>query len=472
MSKPSRKGRAGAAQLDHGRPARPGNRLPAPRRRPPPAGRGGRDERRPEIASSRRALDSHHLGHAVTAGMTPPEMARDVGVPPPDLLGRQPRQQIHLILDGTAAEERAHALGTGRRLARGEFVEEAQHGPAVGAATDMLLCLPTLACRQRRIPGPTLNRAEQDRHALLVIHDHIPMTTGRPRLWRWATGRCLISHLRRRRAAPCGCASAGSPRRPGSGSAAARSPSRAGSRRTSAGRCPASPRTAPRSRDAPGRRSSPPAWGDPPAAPPGAPPRDPRRGMRGTLVGSADGRSRGRGRAPCGRRGSGPRTRGGRRPSARSASPSRRASRARPQPRERVQMNAAAGPRGLLVLAVLTLAIPLGASGATWPREDVTPAITLTTTTVVLPSTTLTLPFTTTSVTLPVTTLTLPLTTTSVTLPATTLTLPLTTTSVTLPVTTLTLPPTTTRAPPPTTTLTPPLTTPTTRSPPTTPPPP
>src|SRR5881628_3889056 len=46
----------------------------------------------------------------------------------------------------------------------------------------MLLCLPTLARRQRRIPGPTLCRAEQDRHALLVIHDHMPMTTGQPRL--------------------------------------------------------------------------------------------------------------------------------------------------------------------------------------------------------------------------------------------------------------------------------------------------
>src|SRR5439155_1018826 len=84
-----------------------------------PAGRGGRDERRPELAPGRRALDGHHLGHAVTAGMTPPEMARDVGVPPPDLLGRQPCQQIHLVPDGTAAEERAHALGTGRWLARG-----------------------------------------------------------------------------------------------------------------------------------------------------------------------------------------------------------------------------------------------------------------------------------------------------------------------------------------------------------------
>src|SRR2546425_694885 len=122
-------------------------------------------------------------------------------------------------------------------------------------------------------------------------------------------------------------------------------------------------------------------------------------------------------------------------------------------------MNAAAGPRGLLVLAVLTLAIPLGASGATWPREDVTPAITLSTTTVVLPTTTLTLPLTTTSVTLPVTTLTLPLTTTSVTLPVTTLTWPLTTTSVTLPVTTLTRPLTTTSVTLPVTTLTSPLTT-------------
>src|SRR5207247_4768663 len=74
--------------------------------------------------------------------------------------------------------------GTGRWLAPGQLVEEAQHGPAVGAATDVLLCLPTLARRQRRIPGPTLSRAEQDRHALMVIHGHIPMTTGRPRLWR------------------------------------------------------------------------------------------------------------------------------------------------------------------------------------------------------------------------------------------------------------------------------------------------
>ncbi|HYT25766.1 MAG TPA: hypothetical protein VEP73_04695, partial [Actinomycetota bacterium] len=131
-------------------------------------------------------------------------------------------------------------------------------------------------------------------------------------------------------------------------------------------------------------------------------------------------------------------------------------------------MNAAAGPRGLLVLAALTLAIPLGASGATWPRVDVTPAISLTTTTVVLPTTTLTLPVTTTSVTLPVTTLTLPLTTTSVTLPVTTLTLPLTTTSLTLPVTTLTLPLTTTSVTLPTTTLTLPLSTTTTRSPTTT----
>src|SRR5207249_5867915 len=171
--------------------------------------------RRPEIASGRRPLDSHHLGHAVTAGMTPPEMARDVGVPPPDLLDRQPRQQTHLILDGTAAEEHAHALGAGRRLARGELVEEAQHGPAVGATTDMLLCLPTLARRQRRIPGPTLNRAEQDCHAFLVIHGHSPMTTGRPRLWRRATVRWLISLLRSRRAAPSRFASAGSPRPPG-----------------------------------------------------------------------------------------------------------------------------------------------------------------------------------------------------------------------------------------------------------------
>src|SRR2546427_686181 len=103
-------------------PPRPPTRPPAPRRRLPPARWGGRDERRPELAPGRRVLDGHPLGHAVTAGMTPPEMARDVGVPPPDLLGRQPRQQIHLIPDGTAAEERAHALGAGRRLARGEFV--------------------------------------------------------------------------------------------------------------------------------------------------------------------------------------------------------------------------------------------------------------------------------------------------------------------------------------------------------------
>src|SRR5207247_1106201 len=133
-----------------------------------------------------------------------------------------------------------HALGTGRWLAPGQLVEEAQHGPAVGAATDVLLCLPTLARRQRRIPGPTLSRAEQDRHAFVVIHGHIPMTTGRPRLWR-----------------------------------------------------------------------GPPGGGDPPAAPAVAPPRDPRRGSRGTPVGPAGGRSRGRGRAPCGRRGSAPRTRDG-----------------------------------------------------------------------------------------------------------------------------------------------------------------
>ena len=75
----------------------------------------------------------------------------------------------------------------------------------------------------------------------------------------------------------------------------------------SAGRRPASPRTAPRSRDAPGRRSSPPGWGDPLAARSAAPLRDTRRGRRGTPAGSAGSLSRGRGPAPCGRKGSGPR---------------------------------------------------------------------------------------------------------------------------------------------------------------------
>src|SRR5438876_10111366 len=131
-----------------------------------------------------------------------------------------------------------------------------------------------------------------------------------------------------------------------------------------------------------------------------------------------------------------------------------------PNPRERAQMNAAAGPRGLLVLAVLTLAIPLGASGATWPRVGVTPAITLSTTTVVLPTTTLTLPRTTTSVTLPATTLTLPLTTTSVTLPVTTLTLPLSTTTTRSPTTTTASTATTTRPPTTTSTTGPPATAP------------
>src|SRR5207249_4969358 len=135
-------------------------------------------------------------------------------------------------------------------------------------------------------------------------------------------------------------------------------------------------------------------------------------------------------------------------------------------PGERVQMKVPAGPRGLVVLAALTLALPLDASGATWPREDVTTAIGLSTTTVVLPTSTVALPATTptrpvtpTTVPLPATTLTLPVTTTSVTLPATTLTLPVTTTSVTLPATTLTLPVTTTSVTLPATTLTLPVTT-------------
>src|SRR5207248_2742764 len=71
-----------------------------------------------------------------------------------------------------------------------------------------------------------------------------------------------------------------------------------------------------------------------------------------------------------------------------------------------------------IVLPTSTLTIP-----------TTTTARTLTTTTVVLPTTTLTLPLPTTSATLPATTLTLPVTTTSATLPATTLTLPVTTTS-------------------------------------------
>src|SRR5437867_12282635 len=136
-----------------------------------------------------------------------------------------------------------------------------------------------------------------------------------------------------------------------------------------------------------------------------------------------------------------------------------------PNPRERAQMNAAAGPRGLLVLAVLTLAIPLGASGATWPRVGVTPAITLSTTTVVLPVTTLTLPRTTTSVTLPTTTLTLPLTTTTAPLPTTTPPPPPTTTPAPPP-------PPTPPPPPPTTPLPPPPTPPTPPPPPPRPPPP
>src|SRR5437763_503054 len=143
-------------------------------------------------------------------------------------------------------------------------------------------------------------------------------------------------------------------------------------------------------------------------------------------------------------------------------------------------MNGPGGPRGLVVLVALMLAILPGASDAlpipttsTLPSLSTTTAVIptttitlgttltlpLTTTSVTLPATTLTLRTTTTSVTLPATTLTLPLTTTSVTLPATTLTLPLTTTSVTLPATTLTLPLMTTSVTLPATTLTLPLTT-------------
>src|SRR5439155_10203285 len=168
-------------------------RPPGPRRHLRPARRARCDERWAELAPGRPSLDAQHLDQAIPAGMTPPEMARHVGVPLPDFLGRQPRQQIHLLLDGTAAEERAHALGAGRRFARGELVEEAQEGPAVGAATDVFLGFPTLVLRRCRVPGPTPWGAEQDRHALTVIHGHISMTTGGPRLWRGAT--CGASFL-------------------------------------------------------------------------------------------------------------------------------------------------------------------------------------------------------------------------------------------------------------------------------------
>src|SRR5439155_763712 len=168
-------------------------RPPGPRRHLRPARRARCDERWAELAPGRPSLDAQHLDQAIPAGMTPPEMARHVGVPLPDFLGRQPRQQIHLLLDGTAAEERAHALGAGRRFARGELVEEAQEGPAVGAATDVFLGFPTLVRRRCRVPGPTPWGAEQDRHALPVIHGHISMTTGGPRLWRGAT--CGASFL-------------------------------------------------------------------------------------------------------------------------------------------------------------------------------------------------------------------------------------------------------------------------------------
>src|SRR5439155_592568 len=82
-------------------------------------------------------------------------------------------------------------------------------------------------------------------------------------------------------------------------------------------------------------------------------------------------------------------------------------------PRERVQMNGPGGPRGLVVLVALMLAILPGASDAL-PIPTTSTLPSLSTTTVVIPTTTITLG----------TTLTLPLTTTSVTLPPTTPTPP------------------------------------------------
>src|SRR6266436_2592271 len=128
-------------------------------------------------------------------------------------------------------------------------------------------------------------------------------------------------------------------------------------------------------------------------------------------------------------------------------------------------MNGPGGPRGLVVLVALMLAILPGTSDAL-PIPTTSTVPSLSTTTLVIPTTTitlgttLTLPLTTTSVTLPVTTLTLPLTTSTVTLPTTTLTLPLSTTTTRSPTTTTASTATTTRPPTTTSTTGPPATAP------------